>query len=52
MGQIYRHTFPLDFTKSPNPFTKPGLRVFGFCPAGSTIAGLEIKGGMWAFFEA
>ena len=37
MVQIYLHSLPMDFTKSPNHFTKSGLRVFGFCPAGSTL---------------
>lgn len=37
MVQIYLHSRAMNFTKSPNHFTKSGLRVFGFCPAGSTM---------------
>ena len=36
MVQIYLHSLLMNFTKSPNHFTKSGSRVFGFCPAGST----------------
>jgi hypothetical protein len=32
MMQIYLHSPAIDFTKSPNHFTKSGLRVFGCCP--------------------